>query len=250
MGNFVAVEFRGADIIIDYGHCHIDTICRCGIRLFGSPIIRCYLIIRKIYLGKYFFGSYYLRAVSCTAILLQIGNQLRLLYFVDLVHHHAPTVAHSTSCTCHARGLACRGFDIVDSIHSGDNPPRFHYINCVLFIDCACDIDYFWTDIAQLDRLLPTRHHATSSTTSVAQPDSAATPSHPIKKLSVPLSRINYYLLSPHPNTRILGCCTITLLEQIHSTLGAVPLLRYRKYIQLLGEFLFFSLAELSSPAQ
>jgi hypothetical protein len=40
--------------------------------------------------------------------------------------------------------------------------------------------------------------------------------------------------------TRIFGDCAITILQQIHSTLGALPLLHYHKYIRLLGEFLFF----------
>lgn len=52
---------------------------------------------------------------------------------------------------------------------------------------------------------------STSSTASAARPGSATTPSHPIKKLSVSLRRVKYYLLSPH------------------STLGGAVLLHYNK---------------------
>ena len=72
---------------------------------------------------------------------------------------------------------------------------------------------------------------SSSSTPSVGRPVPMSASPHLLKKLSVPLSRVNYYLLSLHPKYP-----------------GAVPLLLYRKYTRLLGEFLFFGLVELSSP--
>jgi hypothetical protein len=73
------------------------------------------------------------------------------------------------------------------------------------------------------------RRRISTSTVSAARPPFTSAPPQPIKKLSVPLSRFNYYLLSPHPSTRGLHHyiirenspntegCTITSLPQIYS---------------------------------
>jgi hypothetical protein len=91
-----------------------------------------------------------------------------------------------------------------------------------------------------LHQLLPTKRHATISTSS------GQAPLQPIKKLSVPLQRVNYYSFSPQPNTRGLQHCIITANLP---TSGAAQLHYYRKYTRFLGEFIFSGLANLSSSA-
>ena len=91
--------------------------------------------------------------------------------------------------------------------------------------------------LRSLHRLLPARCRATSSNVSATWLAFTSTPPHPTKKLSVPLPRINKYTFA----TWILGGWAIAILQQIHPTLGAVPLLCYHKYTRLLGEFLFIA---------
>jgi hypothetical protein len=71
-----------------------------------------------------------------------------------------------------------------------------------------------------------------------------------MKKLSVPLPSRFIYLLSPYPNT---GGCAIAILQQIHPTLGAVPLYRYREYTNgfvFFGSgYIFFGLVDSFSSA-
>jgi hypothetical protein len=93
---------------------------------------------------------------------------------------------------------------------------------------------------------MPARRCATISTTLsqtlrayIDRPISATTPSHPIKKLRVPLpSQLLFTFATPeYSNTRVLHYNIITANS---SNTGDAQLLRYHKYTRLLGEFLFF----------
>jgi hypothetical protein len=80
-------------------------------------------------------------------------------------------------------------------------------------------------------------------------------------KLSVPLSRVSYYLLSLHPNTRGLHHynitlntpdtwgCAITSLPQIYSVTWWISFLRLWIYLIRLSGIIFSGSVELFSPA-
>lgn len=97
------------------------------------------------------------------------------------------------------------------------------------------------------------QHDSTSSAASTSSPPpigwttlTLASP-HPIKKLSVSFSRVNYYLVS-HPNTR---GCAITILQQMHPIFGAAPLHRYTSGFNFLGSgYVFPGLVDLFSSGQ
>jgi hypothetical protein len=98
-----------------------------------------------------------------------------------------------------------------------------------------------------LHQLLPVRRRATSLTTSATRPAFTLASPHPIVKLSVPLSKVNYYLVSPHPNIRGLRHYIITANSSKHWGLR-----HYFVTANILGYLVnFFSLAlDISSPAQ
>jgi hypothetical protein len=109
------------------------------------------------------------------------------------------------------------------------------------------------TSPSQTCHPIQTYHHGStslaasaSSTPSVGGPALMSAPPHPIKKLSVPLSRVNYYLLSSHRNTR---GCAFTSLPQIYSVTWWISFLRLWIYLPRLSEIIFFGSVDSSSSA-